>query len=226
MGRHRQCRLVGFVEWNVRNHKFQFLTYLVVIYRQMRISGGTAKGRKTAPKRLLSKMSQGERLRPTSAKVREALFDILRNRIEEASFADLFAGTGTVGFEALSRGARHVVFVEPDGMRFKTIKGSVSALGFQDRSEVIKCEARDFLEKSVGRGDKYDIFFLDPPYQSDEIDKVLPIIGEGNLLSERCLVIVEHFSKKKLPETAGTLKMEKTYRYGDSTLTFYRKADA
>ena len=226
MGRHGQCGLVGFVGWNVRNHKFQFLAYLVVIYRQMRISGGTAKGRMTAPKRLLSKTSQGDRLRPTSAKVREALFDILRNSIEEASFADLYAGTGTVGFEALSRGARHAVFVEPDGTRFKTIKGSVSALGFQDRSEVIKGEAWDFLKKSVGRGDTYDIFFLDPPYLSDEIEKVLPIIGEGNLLSERCVVIVEHFSKKKLPETAGTLKMEKTYRYGDTMLTFYRKADA
>jgi 16S rRNA (guanine966-N2)-methyltransferase len=191
----------------------------------MRISGGTAKGRKTAPKRLVSKVSPGKRLRPTSAKVREALFDILRGRIEGSSFADLYAGTGTVGFEALSRGARHAVFVEPDELRFKTIKGSVFALGFQDKSEVIKNEARGFLKKSVGRGEKYDIFFLDPPYQSDEIEKVLPIIGESNLLSERCIVIVEHFSKKKVPEAAGKLKRDKTYKYGDTMLTFYRKAE-
>ncbi len=191
----------------------------------MRISGGTAKGRKTAPKRLISKMSPGKRLRPTSAKVREALFDILRGRIEGASFVDLYAGTGTVGFEALSRGARHAVFVEPHELRFKTIRGSVSALGFQDKSEVIKNEAREFLMKSLGRGEKYDIFFLDPPYQSDEIEKLLSIIGESNLLSERCVVIAEHFSKKKVPEAAGKLKLDKTYKYGDTMLTFYRKVE-
>jgi 16S rRNA (guanine(966)-N(2))-methyltransferase RsmD len=157
--------------------------------------------------------------------VREALFDILRGCIAGARFVDLYAGTGTVGFEALSRAAGHTTFVEPNGLRFKAIHASVSVLGFQDKSEVMKCEAREFLKRSANRGDKYDIFFLDPPYQSDEIEMVLPIIGESNLLSERCIVIVEHFSKKKVPEAAGKLKLDKTYKYGDTMLTFYRKVD-
>ena len=91
----------------------------------MRISGGTAKGRRTAIKKLLFKNSSAKRLRPTSAKVREALFDILRNRIENSSFVDLYAGTGTVGLEALSRGAGRAFFIEPDEMNVKAMKKSM-----------------------------------------------------------------------------------------------------
>jgi len=188
----------------------------------MRISGGTAKGRMTATKRLLAKTSSGERLRPTSSKVREALFDILRNRIEGACFVDLYAGTGTVGLEALSRGARKSVFVEPDELRFKTIKQSASELGFQERALVIKGSAQEFLEKASSILESFDIFFLDPPYQSEEIERVLPVIGESKLLSAKGIVIIEHFSKKKVPAEACRLKIEKVYRYGDTVLTLYR----
>jgi 16S rRNA (guanine966-N2)-methyltransferase len=191
----------------------------------MRISGGTAKGRRTATKRLITNISSGERLRPTSSKVREALFDILRDRIGQASFVDLYAGTGTVGFEALSRGAQRAVFVEPDALRSGKIRSSAAELGFQDTSRVIRNEACKFLKMAIAGQEIFDIFFLDPPYQSDEIERVLPIIGENKLLSERGLVIVEHFSKKKVPETAGILRMAKTYKYGDTVLTLYTKAD-
>ncbi len=169
-------------------------------------------------------MSSGERLRPTSSKVREALFDILRDRIEQASFVDLYAGTGTVGFEALSRGAQRAVFVEPDALRSGKIRSSAAELGFHDTSRVIKNEACEFLKMAIAGQEIFDIFFLDPPYQSDEIERVLPIIGENKLLSEKGLVIVEHFSKKKVPETAGILSMAKTYKYGDTVLTLYTKA--
>jgi 16S rRNA (guanine966-N2)-methyltransferase len=189
----------------------------------MRISGGTAKGRRTATTRLITRTASGERLRPTSSKVREALFDILRDRIEGASFVDLYAGTGTVGLEALSRGAEQAVFVEPDELRFGTIKKSTAEFGFRNRSMVIKEEALAFLKKAVEGRESFDILFIDPPYGSDEIDKVLPIIGGSGLLSEAGVVIVEHFSKKKVPETAGGLKMKKSYRYGDTMLTLYGK---
>ncbi|NCO67913.1 MAG: 16S rRNA (guanine(966)-N(2))-methyltransferase RsmD [Nitrospirae bacterium CG_4_10_14_0_8_um_filter_41_23] len=190
----------------------------------MRISGGIAKGRRTATKGLLSKTSDGEKLRPTSSKVREALFDIIRDRIEEASFVDLYAGTGTVGFEALSRGASRAIFVEPNDLRARTIKKNSDEFGFREKVQVVKNRAYKFLEKSYSEKEGFDIFFVDPPYHSEEIKKVLPMIGEKGLLNKSGVVIVEHFFKKKMPEITGELKIYRSYRYGDTMLTFYRKS--
>ena len=191
----------------------------------MRISGGTAKGRRTATKRLLTENSEGERLRPTSSKVREALFDILRNKIDGASFVDLYAGTGTVGLEALSRGASRSVFVEPDELRIRTIKNNVLELRFIEQALVAKGRAYEFLQKASSENDSYDIFFIDPPYDSEEIEKVLPLLGEKGLVNEDGVVIVEHFFKRHVPEKAGRLKMKRSYRYGDTMLTLYRKVE-
>lgn len=187
----------------------------------MRISGGTVKGRRTATRRLLKKKPTGERLRPTSSKVREALFDILRDKIAGASFVDLYAGTGTVGFEALSRGAGRAIFVEPEELRVRTMKSSVDDFGFQDRALIIRGKAKEFLQRAAAAGERFDIFFVDPPYDSEEIERVFPLIGDGDLLERDGIVIVEHFFKKKVPETAGRLKVNRSYGYGDTTLTFY-----
>lgn len=191
----------------------------------MRISGGTAKGRRTATKRLLTKTSDRERLRPTSSKVREALFDIIRNMIEGASFVDLYAGTGTVGLEALSRGAGKAVFVESDELRVRTIKKNIYEFGFREKAIVVKGRAYEFLKHASAEKESFDIFFIDPPYHSEEIEEVLSVIGGEGLLSEDGIVIVEHFFKKKMPEKAGTLKIERSYRYGDTMLTLYRKVE-
>jgi len=189
----------------------------------MRISAGIVKGRRTASRRLLTKVSDAGRLRATSSKVREALFDIIRYRVEGASFIDLYAGTGTVGLEALSRGGGKAVFVEPDELRIKTIKRNVYEFGFREKALVVKDTACDFLEKASAGNESFDVFFIDPPYQSEEINKVLPLIAEKGLLSNNGIVIIEHFFKKKLPETVGKLKIHKSYRYGDTMLTLYRK---
>jgi len=191
----------------------------------MRISGGTAKGRQTATKRLLIKNSEGERLRPTSSKVREALFDILQNKIGGASFVDLYAGTGTVGLEALSRGAGSSVFVEPDELRIRTIKNNVLELGFYEQALVAKGRAYEFLQKASAENESFDIYFIDPPYDSGEIEKILPLLGEEGLVNEDGVVIVEHFFKRHVPEKAGRLKIKRSYRYGDTMLTLYRKVE-
>jgi len=188
----------------------------------MRISGGTAKGRRTASKDFFTKTSAGERVRPTSSKVREALFDIVRNRIEGARFVDLYAGTGTVGLEALSRGAGYAFFVEPSELLVGMIKKALQNVGFLDKAAVLKGRAEEFLLKAVFKNERFDIFFIDPPYQSSEIETVLPLIGEKGLLSENGLVIVEHFFKKHLPGKAGSLTINRTYRYGDTMLTMYK----
>ena len=190
----------------------------------MRISGGIAKGRKTAPQRILKKTATGARLRPTSSKVREAVFDILRDRIEGATFVDLYAGTGTMGLEALSRGANKSFFIEPDDLRFSTIKKSVYDFGFLDRTYVIKGKADEFIKKWQQREKEgFDIIFVDPPYQSDEIERILPLIGQKDILSDDGTVIIEHFFKRKMPEKASALIFLKNYRYGDTMLTFYGK---
>ncbi|MBI5187897.1 MAG: 16S rRNA (guanine(966)-N(2))-methyltransferase RsmD [Nitrospirae bacterium] len=191
----------------------------------MRISGGLVKGRQTATKRLFSKALESEELRPTSSKVKEALFDIIRDRIEGASFVDLYAGTGTVGLEALSRGAGKAVFVEPNALRVGAIKENADRFGFHERTVVVKGRAYEFLKKASAEKESFDIFFLDPPYYSEEIIKILPLIGEKGLLNDSGTVVVEHFFKRKLPEVAGELKMFKSYRYGDTMLTLYRRKD-
>jgi 16S rRNA (guanine(966)-N(2))-methyltransferase RsmD len=187
----------------------------------MKISAGVAKGRRTATKKLLSKASKREHLRPTSSKVREALFDILRDSIREAVFIDLYAGTGTVGLEALSRGAKRAIFVEQDSLRARTIHEIVRKLGFEGQAEVIRGKAWDFIVQHTA--EQADICFVDPPYKSTEIDTILPLIGEKGYLGKQGIVIVEHFFKRKMPEKAGKLIINRSYRYGDTMLTIYRK---
>ena len=186
----------------------------------MRISGGSAKGRKVGLKKAFSKKEEGADLRPTSAKVRKAVFDILQQRIVGARFLDLYAGTGAVGIEALSRGAESAVFVEEDPLRVKVIREFVEKFGFGDKASVVGDKASVFLKKNESL---FDIIFVDPPYASDELEGVLPLIAEKGAVSERGIVVAEHPSKKGLPPEAGDLVMRKTYKYGDTSLTVYRR---
>lgn len=191
----------------------------------MRISGGIAKGRKIASTEYFKKADKEHRLRPTSAKVREALFNILRDKINGAVFVDLFAGTGTVGFEALSRGAGKTIFIENRIERIRMINKIAAQLGFNEKCITIKENAEDFLSKIDSNKNSFDIIFIDPPYHTDLIDKILGIIEKKNIIAENGIIIFEHFKKKLLPEKLGNLRIKKTYRYGDTMLTFYEKVD-
>src|SRR5271157_1560846 len=117
----------------------------------MRISGGTAKGRKVGIKKSFLSKAGGDQLRPTPAKVREAIFNILRDRIDRSSFLDLYAGTGAVGIEALSRGAERVVFVEENPGRVNIIKEFVDRFGYRDKAVVERERVQDFLRKNEER---------------------------------------------------------------------------
>ncbi|MCL4477262.1 MAG: 16S rRNA (guanine(966)-N(2))-methyltransferase RsmD [Nitrospirae bacterium] len=188
----------------------------------MRISGGSAKGRKIGFKKAFLKKDEGDVLRPTSAKVREALFDIIRKELPGSVFLDLYAGTGGVGIEALSRGAAKAVMVEANKLRVRMIHHLLSEFNFSDRARVANLKAFDFAGKEGEKGQRYDIIFLDPPYGSEELTKMLPLIGEGKIIREGGLVIAEHFFKTKLPESVGKLKFVKGYKYGDTVLTLYK----
>jgi 16S rRNA (guanine966-N2)-methyltransferase len=185
----------------------------------MRISGGSAKGRKVGSRKAFAAKSGDDELRPTSAKVREAIFNILSGRISDCRFLDLYAGTGAVGIEALSRGAREAVFVDNNAQRCAIIKDITEKFRFAEHSMIIKSEAASFLKKSFVN--YFDIIFIDPPYASDELETALQIIDDLNLSADGGVVVAEHSSKKELKLPLRNLKLKKKYRYGDTALTLY-----
>lgn len=186
----------------------------------MRISAGAAKGRKVIFKKAFIKKGDADELRPTSAKVRQAIFNIIGGRIIDAVFLDLYAGTGAVGIEALSRGAGRVIFIDDNSDRVNIIKEIVERFGFKDRAGVIKNKALNYIKKS---GSVFDIIFVDPPYASDEINTILPLIDETDILSDNGIVIAEHSSRRVLPQEMGRLRFQKKYQYGDTSLSIYKK---
>ena len=160
-------------------------------------------------------------LRPTTGKVREALFDILRGRIGDARFLDLYAGTGAVGINALSEGAAEVVFVEENKGHIKKIRELAEKHHVSDRADVINQKAMSFVNRAELQGVTFDIIFLDPPYHTDEIINALAAVGRSAIIKKDGIVIAEHFTKKTLPDRFDRLRKVKDYNYGDSVLSLF-----
>lgn len=177
----------------------------------MRITGGIGRGRKL-------KVPAGSKVRPTSDKVRQALFNILGERVPGAVFLDLFAGAGGIGLEALSRGAGQVVFVDASRESLSVIKQNIEALDLADSSRVIEAKAEGFLKGPSG---PYDIIFLDPPYTM-ELAPLLGHIAMAGILKPGGVVVAEHFKKQPSPERAGELELFREAVYGDTVLAFYK----
>jgi 16S rRNA (guanine966-N2)-methyltransferase len=173
------------------------------------------------------KSLKGRALRPTSDRLRETLFDVLGGLADGSRFLDLFAGTGAVGIEALSRGAEKAVFVESHLPAVKLIGQNLAALGITSEAEVFAGDALKTLEKLAARDAAFihyfDLAFLDPPY-ADEVAyrSVLSVLAEARLLTQGAIVIVEHSSKRELKPFVGRLRQYRVLRQGDATLTFYR----
>ena len=191
----------------------------------VRISSGKLKGRKVVTSKKIFISADGDELRPTSSKVREAILNIVQTEIDHSLFLDLYAGTGAVGLEALSRGAEKVFFVENSPVRAKAVMDYIHKMGMDDRVSVYQEEAEVFLKRAMRTGLKFDIIFADPPYLSGEIDKVLPLIAEGNILKDDGCILIEHSSKIALPEGMQNIKLARNYRYGDTMITLYRKEE-
>ncbi|HEX9114202.1 MAG TPA: 16S rRNA (guanine(966)-N(2))-methyltransferase RsmD [Nitrospirota bacterium] len=177
----------------------------------MRITGGTGRGRRL-------KVPAGPRVRPTSDKVKQALFNIIGGRIEGSTFLDLFAGAGGIGIEALSRGADRVAFVDDSNESLKIIRSNVEQAGFAGRAQIVFARAESFLRKPSG---PYDIVFLDPPYAM-QLESLLELIANSGIVKPGGDVIAEHFKKQPSPSRAGTLTLCREARYGDTVLAFYR----
>jgi 16S rRNA (guanine966-N2)-methyltransferase len=173
------------------------------------------------------KSLKGMALRPTSDRLRETLFNVLGERVAGSSFVDLFAGTGAVGIEALSRGAREVIFVEKHASAAALIRKNLESLGVKTGATVLSVDAVHGLEilakDQPGAGGGNRIVFLDPPYGSiEDYDRVLSFLGFEMTLDEGSLVIAEHRRNFELPETVGNLQRVRFLRQGDATLSFYR----
>jgi len=173
------------------------------------------------------KSLKGLALRPTSDRLRETLFNVLADRVPDARFVDAFAGTGAVGIEALSRGAREVIFIENHGPAVALIRKNLQALGIQSLASVLALDALRGLQRLVANplttSSFVDIVYLDPPYAAaQDYRRVLTFLGAAPFLAEDSLVIAEHRSSGELPETFGNLSRVRALRQGDATLSFYR----
>jgi 16S rRNA (guanine966-N2)-methyltransferase len=161
------------------------------------------------------------RLRPTSDRLRETLFNVLGSAIADSYFVDLFAGTGAVGIEAISRGARDVFFVESYAKAAQLIRDNLASLDIRSGAEVIAADAVRGLEKLAARR------LIDPPYEeATEYSEVLEFLDASHLIAPRGIVIVEHFSKMELPERLDRLECTREIEQGDTLLSFYRLAAA
>jgi 16S rRNA (guanine966-N2)-methyltransferase len=166
-------------------------------------------------------------LRPTSDRLRETLFNILAPSVEDSLFVDLYAGTGAIGIEALSRGAREVILVESNSKAARLVRENLAALGIHDGAELIESDALTGLERLSARRSVADFIFLDPPYvQTPEHSSVLEYLDASHLIAPRGLVIVEHHWRVELPERLGRLECTREIEQGDSMLSFYQLAAA
>jgi 16S rRNA (guanine966-N2)-methyltransferase len=178
----------------------------------MRVISGTYKGRTLKSVRDL-------RLRPAADRVRESIFNILQNRLSlrGARVLDLFAGSGSLGFEALSRGAARVVFVDDWQGATKVIEENSSLLHCEDRCEIIKADVYKFLLRAEGQ---YDLVFVDPPYRLESAPDLPQKILEKGLLSPPGLIIMEHAARTKIP-TNGSSSLVSERTFGSTTVSFF-----
>jgi 16S rRNA (guanine(966)-N(2))-methyltransferase RsmD len=181
-----------------------------------RIIGGAGKGRRL-------KTAAGDATRPTGARVRQSLFDILAPRIPGCRFLDAFAGNGGVGLEALSRGAARVVLVDRSAAALEAARENARLLAQAGGEvQVFRQEAGTALAALAAEGRQFDVVYLDPPYASDLYEPLLGLSGE-RLLAAGGVVVAEHFHKRALPERIGALVRTRQKRVGDHCLSFYSR---
>ncbi len=169
----------------------------------------------------------GLEIRPTSDRLRETLFNVLcagnPAALAESTWLDLYAGTGAVGIEALSRGARMVYFVESSNVAAELIAGNLKSLGIASGFQIMKAEAGKALRQLEALGSIADCVFLDPPYaMQDEYAKTLAALAESKLLHERSMVIAEHEKRFDPGEAFGNLQRYRKLLQGEAALSFYR----
>lgn len=189
----------------------------------MRIIAGSMRGR------LIASVPKTRNVKPISSRIRQSVFDILRPYLPGSVFLDLYGGVGTVGLEALSRGAASVVFVEKAGLCVKIIEKNVESLGFKEQARVLKADVLSGLKwlEHYANYEGYDIIFLSPPYRDSEnlplsyTSKTLALIAEGGIMGPNCLIVAQHHKREKIEIPAG-LEDTRQEKYGDTLVNFVR----
>ena len=180
----------------------------------MRIISGSARGRKL-------REPQGLDTRPTTDKVKDSLFNIIQFELEGRRVLDLYAGTGQLGLEALSRGAEHCTFADQRREAVALVKENLRLCRFEDRARVVQGEALSFL--SACR-EKFDIVFLDPPYAGDLLEKTLEMLTGFDILREHGIIVCESGVDWSVPALTPPYEVGREYRYGQIKLTVCRRA--
>ena len=188
----------------------------------MRVVAGKFKGRRL-------KTLKGSEVRPTADRVKESLFRIFGEQVVDADFLDLCAGTGSIGLEALSQGARSTTFIDSNYHCIRIIESNLEMCGFNRKHphvRLIHLDARKALTRLGKRKAKFDLIYFDPPYASKIYESCVRQIAEGDLLSPTGLLVVEHGKVQEADWTESSildeLVLSRQERYGDTMLSFYR----
>ena len=185
----------------------------------MRVISGVCKGRPL-------KAVQGMTTRPTTDKVKESLFNIIGPFFDGGNVLDLFSGSGSLGLEALSRGMEKGIFVEKDPKALQVIKANIQACRMEEESEVLRSDALRSIKMLGGRGVRFDLIMMDPPYKiANAIPSILSEIEENQLLAEDGLIICEHGKELELPEQIGPFVKYRHEKYGITAISFFRSQD-
>ncbi|MCM1567582.1 MAG: 16S rRNA (guanine(966)-N(2))-methyltransferase RsmD [Dehalobacter sp.] len=182
----------------------------------MRIISGQWKGRNL-------KTVKGMNTRPTSDKVKGAIFNILAGKVMNARVLDLFAGTGNLSFEALSRGGRHAVLVEKDTSALETIRKNAEILGAVPRTSILRMDAMNFFKQAVQ--ERFDLIFLDPPYRQGLADMALAYLQTQPLLNPGGVIIIETSSDETVDDAIDPLEIRLIREYGDTRLWFIQNKE-
>lgn len=181
----------------------------------MRITGGQAKGR------LLASL-KGWNIRPTSDRVRESVFSLIGQDMTDFKVLDLFAGTGCLGIEALSRGASRALFIDNSIQSIKLIKKNLARCGYESLGFVWKKDlSKGLPRKHPLLKEKFDVIFLDPPYEKKMISPLLVELSDRDLLASPAIAVAESFKRETLPEVLGKLQMVSFRTYGETKISIY-----
>ncbi len=177
----------------------------------MRVITGTARGRKL-------ETLAGDEVRPTTDMVKEAVFSIIQFQVQGRAFLDMFAGSGQMGIEALSRGAREATFIDMRRDAVSVIRKNLETTGFEDKAQVVNADALSFVRSGAK---KFDVAFVDPPYNKGLAEKALMVLPFA--MNEGGVILCETALDEVLPESAGEFVLDRTYRYGKIKITSYRR---
>lgn len=180
----------------------------------MRVITGSARGRRL-------KELEGMETRPTTDRVKEGVFNVLQFDIEGRRVLDLFAGTGQLGIECLSRGAVSAVFVDRRADAVKLIRENLKITELSDRARVVSGDSMEYL-KSLR--EKFDVILLDPPYEAGLLEPAIAHIAKFDILEPHGIIVAEHPAGKVLPALSAPYRLHRTYRYGKIGMTLYRRS--